>query len=148
MTLVADIFPKFFTPKSMVTSLPKRSHFRGSVEKQQGKFTQILLKFEGQLLYHIYWSLRRQLPGKKSLLQIWKIWKRFRNTLSADGWYSFLERNNLAQRIQMLFSQKQKTFSPVFSSFVKSSLNLEQYQRKHDTHSWYISEITDSKKHG
>ena len=35
----------------------------------------------------------------------------FPNTLSADGKYSLLDRDNLAQRIQMLLSQKQKTFS-------------------------------------
>ena len=34
MTLIADVFPKFFTPKNMVRSMPKKSRLRGSVEKE------------------------------------------------------------------------------------------------------------------
>ena len=73
MTLMADAFPKLRTPKNMVRSMPEKSHFTGSVEKQQIKCAQILLKFEGQLLYYIYRSLGRQLSYKKALLVIWKI---------------------------------------------------------------------------
>ena len=64
-----------------------------------------------------------------------KISKLFPNTLSADGKYSVLDRDNLTQRIQMLLSRKQKTFSQFFSSFLKSSLNLEHFQKKDDPHS-------------
>ena len=59
----------------------------------------------------------------------------FPNTLSADGKYSVLDRDNLTQRIQMLLSRKQKTFSQFFSSFLKSSFNFEHYQKKDDPHS-------------
>ena len=54
MTLIADVFPKLRTPKNMVTSMPKKSPFRASVENQHVKCAQTLFKFEGQLLYHIY----------------------------------------------------------------------------------------------
>ena len=57
----------------------------------------------------------------------------FPNTLSADGKYSLLNRDNLMQRIQMQLSQKQKTFPQFFSSFFKSSLNLEHFPKKDDT---------------
>ena len=46
------------------------------------------------------------------------------NTLSADGKYSLLNRDNLTQPIQMQLSRKQKTFCEFFSAFVKSSLNF------------------------
>ena len=59
----------------------------------------------------------------------------FPNTLSADGKYSVLDRDNLTQRIQMLLSRKQKTFSQFFSSFLKPSFNFEHYQKKDDPHS-------------
>ena len=147
-TLIADVFPKLRTPKNMVRSMPKKSRFRASVEKQSGKCAQILFKFDGHLVYHIYWSLGRQLSYKKSLLVIWKILKLFPNTLSANGKYSLLDRDNLTQRIQMLLSRKQKALPEFFSSFLKSSLNLEHFQKKDDPHSWCISEITDSQKHG
>ena len=56
--------------------------------------------------------------------------KLFPNILCANGKYSLLARDNLMQRIQMLLSGKQKTFSEFFSSFLKSSLNLEHFQKK------------------
>ena len=59
----------------------------------------------------------------------------FPNTLSADCKNSVLDRDNLTQPIQMLLSRKQKTFSPFFSSFLKSTLNLEHFQKKDDPHS-------------
>ena len=48
----------------------------------------------------------------------------------------------------MQLSQKQKTFSEFFFAFLKSSLNFEHFQKKDDSHSSDISEITDSEKHG
>ena len=77
-----------------------------------------------------------------------KISKLFPNTLSPDGKYSLLDRDNLTERIQMLLSGKQKTFSEFFSSFLKSSLNLEHFPKKDDPHSSCVSKITASQKHG
>ena len=54
MTLIADVFPKLRTPKNMVRSMPKKSSFRASVEKQHGKCAQTLSNHEVHLLYHIY----------------------------------------------------------------------------------------------
>ena len=48
----------------------------------------------------------------------------------------------------MLLYRKEKTFSEFFPSFLKSSLNLEHFEKKGDPHSSCISEITDSQKHG
>ena len=49
----------------------------------------------------------------------------------------------------MQLSQKQKTFSEFSSASLKSSLNFEHFQKKkNDSHSWGISESTDSEKHG
>ena len=55
--------------------------------------------------------------------------------MSADGKYSLLDRDNLAQRSQIQLSQKQKTLSEFFSSFLKYSSNLEHFQKKYHTHS-------------
>ena len=48
----------------------------------------------------------------------------------------------------MQLSGKQKSVSQAFSSFLKSSLNFENCQKKDASHSWVTSEITDSEKHG
>ena len=77
-----------------------------------------------------------------------KIYNLFPNTLSADGKYSLLARDNLTQRIQMLLSGKQITFSAFFSSVLKPSLNLEHFQKKGGPHRSWISENTASRKHG
>ena len=61
--------------------------------------------------------------------------KLFPNILCANGKYSLLARDNLMQRLLMFLSQKQKTFSEFFSSFLKSTLNLKHFQRKDDPHS-------------
>ena len=46
MTLIADGFPKVRTPKNVVRSMPKMSHFRGPFQKQDSKRAQTLLKSE------------------------------------------------------------------------------------------------------
>ena len=48
----------------------------------------------------------------------------------------------------MQLSQKPKTSSQFFCQFLKSSLDLERFEKKDDSHSSDISEITDSEKHG
>ena len=148
MTLIADLFPKLRTPKNMVTSMSKKSRFKRSFGKQHGKRAQTLLKFAWQHLYHIYWSLWRQLTWRKSQLVICKISILFPDTLSANSRYSFLNRDNLTQPIQMQLSRKEKTFSEFFCSFLKSTLNFEHSQKKDDSHSWGISKITESEKQG
>ena len=111
----------------MVTSISKKSCFKGSLGKEHGKRDQTLLKFAWQHLYHIYWSLLRQLSYKRSLLMICKIARLFPNTLSADGKYTFVKRDNLRRPIQMQVYRKQKTFSEFFSAFLKSNSNFESF---------------------
>ena len=148
MTVIAEVFPKLRSPKNKVRSISIKSRFKGSFKKQHGKRAQTLLKFAWQNLYHIYWSLWQQLTLKKSLLGRCKISGLLPNTLSVDGKYSLLNRENLTQPIQMQLSWKQKTFSDFFSAFLKSSLNFEHFQKKDDSHSWGISKITESEKQG
>ena len=146
MTLIAEVFPKWRTPKNKVRSMSIKSRFKGSFKKQHGKSAQTLFKFAWQNLYHIYWSLWRQLTFKKFLLVICKISRLFPNTLSPDGKYSLLNRDNLTQPIQMQLSRKQKTLFYFFSAFLKSSLKFEHFLKKGDPHCWCISEITDPEK--
>ena len=124
MTLIAEVFRKLRTPKNMVRSISKRSRSKRSFGKQHGKWAKTLLKFEWQHFYHIHSSLQRRLTCKTSLLGIWKIWKLFPNTQSADGKYSLPNWDNLTQHIQMQLSKKPKTFSAFFFRFLKSSLNF------------------------
>ena len=124
--------------------MSNNSHFRG--KKEPGKRDQTLLKSERQHLYHIYWSIWKQLSCKKSVLVIWKILRLFVNTLTANDKYSLLNRENLTKPIQMQLSQKQKTFHQFFSQFLKFTLNFKHFQKKDVPHSWSLSESTDSIK--
>ena len=67
-------------------------------------------------------------------------------TLTDDEKYSLLYRENLTQPIQILLSQKRKTFSRFFSAFLKCTLNFGHFQKKDDSHSRCISQITVSEK--
>ena len=64
------------------------------------------------------------------MLVLGKILGLFVNTLSEDDRYCLLYKDNLLQPIQILLSQKQKTFSQFFSAFLKSTLNSEHFQKK------------------
>ena len=80
------------------------------------------------------------------MLVLCKILGLFVNTLSEDDKYCLLYNDNLLQPIQILLSQKQKTFSQFFSAFLKSTLNFEYFQKKNDPHRQWISQITVSEK--
>ena len=80
------------------------------------------------------------------MLVLCKILGLFLNTLTDYGKYSLLYRDNLTQQIQILLSQKPKTFSQLFSEILKPTLNFEHFQRKDDPHSRCSSQITVSEK--
>ena len=67
-------------------------------------------------------------------------------TWTDDEKYSLVYRENLTQPIQILLSQKRKTFSQFFPAFLKSTLNFPHFQKKDDSHSRCISQITVSEK--
>ena len=67
---------------------------------------------------------------KKSLLVIHKILRPFVHTLAANDKQYLLNRDNLAQPIQLELSQKQKTFSEFVFSFLKTILNYKHFSKK------------------
>ena len=64
------------------------------------------------------------------MLRLYKFLGLFVTTLTDDEKYCLLYRDNLTQPIQILLSQKQKTFSQFFSPFSKFTLNFEYFQKK------------------
>ena len=59
------------------------------------------------------------------MLVLCKILRLFVNTFTENDKYSLLYKDNLIQPIQILLSNKQKTFSECFSAFFKCTLNYE-----------------------
>ena len=78
------------------------------------------------------------------MLVLCKFLKLLVKRLTVDEKYSLLYRENFTQQIEMLVSQKRKTFSQFFSAFLKYTLNFAHFQKKDDPHSRCISQITVS----
>ena len=68
------------------------------------------------------------------------------NTLTHDDKYSLLYRDNLPQQIQILLSQKPKTFSRLSFKILKPPLNFEHFQKKYDPHSRCSLQVTVPEK--
>ena len=67
--------------------------------------------------------------------------EQFVNTLTADFQYSRQNRENLWQQVQREISGKVNAFSEFFIAFLKSTLNLEYFQKKGLSHSLSITGI-------
>ena len=90
---------------------------------------------------------------KKSLLVMSKILNLFVNTLTANDKYSPLNRQNLTQRIQILLCETQETVPHFFFFFFffcsfQIQITCWTVSKQDDTHSWCISEVSDSEKGG
>ena len=146
MTVIAYLFLRLRPAKNVVRYICKKSRFRLPFLKEHGKLLSTLFKFERQNLYHFYWSTGRHFSCKNSLLVIWESLRLFVNKMSSVDKCSLPNRDSLMQPIHMQLSQKIKTFSWFFSSFSKSWLNFEYFQKNVDAHSLFISEATACEK--
>ena len=68
--------------------------------------------------------------------------------MAVDDKHYLLNRDKLAERIQMQLSKKQKTFSEISFAFVNSLLNFKNLPKKNDPHSWCISGTIGPEKDG
>ena len=67
---------------------------------------------------------------QKFLLDTWKFFRPFLNTLTADDRYSIISKNKWMQTIQMHLSQKPNIFTELFCAFLEFVLNFEHFQKK------------------
>ena len=67
---------------------------------------------------------------QKSLLDTWKFFRPFLNTVTVCDKYSLISRDKWMQTSQIDLSQNQNIFSEFFCSFFESALNLEHFQKK------------------
>ena len=97
-------------------------------------------------LLHAWMITVKVIELQKSLLDTWKFFRLFLNTLTANDTYSLNSKDKWMQTIQMHLSKKQNNFSQFFLAFFESALYFEHFQKKDDPHSLCISEITDHKR--
>ena len=67
----------------------------------------------------------------------------FVNTMTAVYNYFRYNLENLQQQLQTLISQKLKIFSQLFIASLVSTLNLEYFEKKDQSHSLSITEINN-----
>ena len=70
------------------------------------------------------------------------------NTLAADDKYSRRNVQNFQQQLPTALSQTQKILPAIFTSFLKSTSNLEYFFKKDESPSLSISQIIDSERGG
>ena len=80
------------------------------------------------------------------MLVLCKIFRLFVTTLTDKDKYCLLYRDNLTKPIQILLSQKQKTFCQFCSAFLKSTLNFEHFQKKMTLSADVFSKLPSQKK--
>ena len=83
---------------------------------------------------------------QKLLLDTWKFFRPFLNTLTANDKYSLNSKDKWMQRIQILLSQKQNIFFGSFFIVFRICIKFRTFSKKDDPHSLCISEITDRER--
>ena len=68
--------------------------------------------------------------------------------MTADDKFSRRNIQNLTQELKTAVSQKEKTFSGIFITYLKSITNSEAFAKKVESASLSISEIIDAGKSG
>ena len=85
---------------------------------------------------------------RKSALFKFEILGLIVNRLTATDKYSCRNTQNLTKELQTAISQKQKTFSGTFITYLKSITNSEAFAKKVEPASLSICEIIDAQKSG
>ena len=76
-------------------------------------------------------------------LSVFEILEVFVNTLTADDKYFLRSRKNLPQPIELPLSKIQKTFSEFSAAYLKSTSNVEHFEKEGNPHRVCIFEITE-----
>ena len=70
------------------------------------------------------------------------------NILTADDNYPLCNSENLLQPIQRQSPKKENFFAQFFAAFLKFTSNCEHFERRDDTHSLSISDLTEWQRRG
>ena len=72
----------------------------------------------------------------------------FRNTLTANDNYPVQDCENLPSPIQMSLSLERNFFSHLFVPFLESTSDFKHFEKKGDSHSYFICENRHSERNG
>ena len=146
MIAIPTSFRKLQNVKNVVRPLSKKHRSRTPFDSQHVKGSQTLVKSTSEQFHHYFSSLWDTLIRKISPLVICQILGVFLNKLTANDKYLVLDCVNLSNPIQVQLSLEPTIFSDFFVSFLESTSNFKHYEQKADSHSYFISEITDCER--
>ena len=136
LILIANVFPKLETVKTLVRPLFKKCRFRTRFDSQHVKASEVLVKSQGEHFYHIFASLSGKLIWKMCPpIVLREILGVLVNSLNVDGKYRVQDCENLQLPIHMQLSEKRTIFSQFFVPFLESISNFEHFEEKDDCQS-------------
>ena len=136
------------TDKDFATPLFKKHRFRTPFDCQHVKGSQPLLKSAWEHFHLVFSSLWDNLISNIPSLLTFSIFGLLGIILTANEKYALRDCQNLFTPVQMHLFSKLKPFSHFFVLFVESTLNFENFHKKYDRHTYFISEITDCQRLG
>ena len=116
--------------KNLLRATSKKRFFRTRFDSQHVKPSQILAKAPWERFYHVFSSFSCKLIWKMSPLVLAEISGVFVYTLTSYGKYPVPGCENFQLPIQMILSEKQKSFFQLFVHFLDSTSNFENFQTK------------------
>ena len=111
------------------------------LDRQHVNGSQTLMRLARDRLHTTLPLICAEGSSKRLVLVRSKFLGQFVNILTADNQYSRENRENLWQQVPKQISRKLKTFYGFFIAFLKSTLNLEYFERKDQSQSLSITEI-------
>ena len=121
--------------------MSKRPSFMQSFGRQHVNGSEKLLRSARNQLHTTLPLIRDSGSSKRLFLIRSELLGQFVNTLTADYKYSRQNWENLWTQVPMQIFLKLKTCSRFFIAFLKSTLNLEYFEKKGQFHSLSITEI-------
>ena len=117
MIVIANIFSKLQTVKTLLRPLSKKLCLRTHFDSQHVKGSQILLKYPWECFYHVFSAFSGKFIFKTSPLVLGEMLEVFVNILTAEDKYPVQDWENLQLTIQMLLPEKGKAFCNFLSHF-------------------------------
>ena len=127
MIVIANVFPKLATVKSLFRTLSKRRPFRARFDTQHVKASQILAKSPSQRFFRDFSLFLKNLIWKMFNVVLGEILRLFVNLLTVDDKYRVQDCENFPLRIEMQLSEKRKNFSEFFFSISGIYIKLQAF---------------------
>ena len=132
--------------KEVATETSRRSVFKTPFDNQRVNGLQTPLKVARQHYYPFFPWISDKLSWKKTALLWSKILRLFVNTMTTDDKYSCRNMQNFLPQLQTLLSEKRKTVSGFFITYLKFAWNSEHFEKKDECPSVIISEFIVSER--